>query len=247
MFQPATGLSYQRFFRRLHAAHVFDWYLEIGCRTGRILDLVQGKTIGVDPVFRMQAPVLGRKPQLHLFQETSDAFFAADRLAALGARPVVSFIDGMHLFEFALRDFIGIEAAASPDGVVYVHDCFPFDHAMTTRDLSNLPAIWTGDVWKLIPILQAHRPDLTLTALDAAPTGLLMIEGLDPESRVLSDAMTDILGAYTELTLEEFGVERFFDLLGYTSADEVARNDVPSMAARARPDLALDAPQLVTP
>lgn len=247
MFKRADGISYFRFFRRLHAAHVFDWYLEIGCRNGRILDLVQGKTIGVDPVFRMEKPILGRKPALHLFQETSDAFFAAGRLEALGARPTVSFIDGMHLFEFALRDFIGVEAAADPSGVIYVHDCFPFNHQMTTRDLKNLPAIWAGDVWKLIPILQTYRPNLKLTALDAAPTGLLMIEGLDPNNSTLADALPQIIEAYRDLTLEGFGVEAFFGLLPYTSAAELSRNDVPSMASRARPDLALGDPALVTP
>ncbi|MEL7027396.1 MAG: class I SAM-dependent methyltransferase, partial [Pseudomonadota bacterium] len=149
MFQRASGISYLRFFRRLHAAHVFDWYLEIGCRDGRILNMVQGKAIGVDPVFRLAEPILGRKPALHLFQETSDAFFAADRLHMLGAKPSVTFIDGMHLFEYALRDFIGAEAHADPNGVIYVHDCFPFNHAMTTRDLDNLPNAWAGDVWKL--------------------------------------------------------------------------------------------------
>lgn len=247
MFQRASGISYLRFFRRLHAAHVFDWYLEIGCRDGRVLDMVQGKTIGVDPVFRMEGSVLGRKPQMHLFQETSDEFFAADRLSALGAQPVVSFIDGMHLFEFALRDFIGVEAAAAENGMVYIHDCFPSDHAMTTRDLNNLPAIWTGDVWKLVPILQAYRPDLKLTALDAAPTGLLMVEGLDPSSRTLSDAMSEIIKDYRDLTLEAYGVTAFFELLPYVSTAEIARNDVPSMAGLARPDLVLDAPDLVTP
>ncbi len=32
---------------------------------------------------------------------------------------------------------------------------------------------WTGDVWKLIPILQRYRPDLQLTLFDAPPSGLV--------------------------------------------------------------------------
>lgn len=247
MFNRADGLNYNRFFRRMHKAHVFDWYLEIGCRNGNILDLVQGKTIGVDPVFRLTKPVLGRKPGLHLFQETSDAFFAENRLQALGAQLSVSFIDGMHLFEFALRDFIGVEQASNPDGVVFVHDCFPYDHGMTTRDLDDLPEIWTGDVWKLVPILLEFRPDLKLTAFDARPSGLLMIEGLDPKSITLSDAMPDILKKFTDLTLKDYGTERFFNLLPYRSAEDFSKNNMPDLARLARSDLALPDPEIVTP
>lgn len=247
MFNRATGMSYVRFFRRLHAAHLFDWYLEIGCRDGRILEMARGKSIGVDPVFRLDRPLLGRKPQLHLFQETSDAFFAARRLDALGARPSVTFVDGMHLFEFALRDIAHAEAASDPSGVIYAHDCFPFTHEMTTRDLDRLPPVWAGDVWKLVPILLEYRPRLRLTALDASPTGLLALTGLDPADTTLFDAMDEIVDRYTDVTLESFGVERFYGLLPWVSAAETAKDDMPALAPLARPDLALSEPEVVTP
>lgn len=95
-----------------------------------------------------------------------------------------SFLDGMHLFEFLLRDFIAAEKASGPNGVIAMHDCCPFSHEMTTRDLDNLPqggGAWTGDVWKLIPILREYRPDLKLTVLNAAPTGLVFVSGLKPK------------------------------------------------------------------
>lgn len=247
MFNRANGMNYIRFFRRLHAAHVFDWYLEIGCRDGRILDMARGKSIGVDPVFRLDRPMLGRKPQLHLFQETSDEFFAARRLEALGARISVAFIDGMHLFEYALRDLIGTEAHADPSGVIYLHDCFPYTYKMTTRDLENLPTVWTGDVWKLVPILLEHRPGLTLTALDAAPSGLLALTGLDPSDTTLRDNLETLVRDWRDVTLEDYGVERFFSLLPYQSAADAARNDMPALAPLARPDLALPEPDVVTP
>lgn len=75
MFIPANGFPYRRFFRRLHKKHVFDWYLEIGCREGQILAEVQGKTIGVDPNFIISSDVISRKPGLFLFQDESDGFF----------------------------------------------------------------------------------------------------------------------------------------------------------------------------
>ena len=34
MFKRASGLQYRRFLRRLHAAHLFDWYLELDAGPG---------------------------------------------------------------------------------------------------------------------------------------------------------------------------------------------------------------------
>ena len=82
----------------------------------------------------------------------------------------------MHLYEYLLRDLIATERNSSPDGFIMLHDCCPFDHGMTTRDLDNLPdGPWTGDVWKIIPILQAHRPDLKIDVLDCRTTGLVVL------------------------------------------------------------------------
>ena len=47
---------------------------------------------------------------------TSDDFFASHDLAqVLGGRPVdLAYIDGMHQFEFALRDFMNLERYVGP-------------------------------------------------------------------------------------------------------------------------------------
>lgn len=248
MFIPARGLPYRRFFRRMHRAYVFDWYLEIGCRNGAVLSMVQGKTIGVDPNFRLMGDVFGRKPELLLYQEESDAFFSNERLKKISARLSVAFIDGMHLFEFALRDLINTERHMKSDGVIFVHDCFPRNSKMTTRDLSALPNVWTGDVWKLLPILQEFRPDLKLRAFDAAPTGLLAVSNLNPEQELLSATKIDEIAArYEKQTLEDFGVQRFFELLPYSSAESEARDGFDIVAHLNRPDLVLPELELVTP
>ena len=41
---------------------------------------------------------------------------------------------------------------------------------------------WTGDCWRIVPFLRRHRPDLLLLLLDAKPTGLLLVAGLDPDA-----------------------------------------------------------------
>ncbi len=249
MFSPAKGFPYRRFFRRLHSKYIFDWYLEIGCREGTILSMVQGKTIGVDPHFRLSSGVLGKKPEMLLYQEESDTFFANERLERLGAKISVAFIDGMHLFEYALRDVLNTERSMAPDGVIFVHDCFPRNTKMTTRDLSSLPEIWTGDVWKLIPILQEHRPDLKLTAFDAAPTGLLAITGLDPKQSHLKigTSLDDIVSHYQDMEIDEFGIERFFEQLPFSSALDEVRASFPIAAHLHRPELALPEASIVTP
>lgn len=219
MFLKASGMRYIRFLRLLHEACLFDWYLEVGCRSGRSFAPVRSKTIAVDPFFQAEINIIGKKPALHVFQETSDAFFAGGFLARNGIRLGLAFLDGMHLFEFLLRDFMNTEAAMAPDGVILMHDCVPYGPGMMSRDVDNLPpGPWTGDVWKLIPILQRWRPELRLTVLDCDPTGLVCVSGLRPRSRVLQKNYDRIVTDWREVELESYGVERFFGSFQMTGA-----------------------------
>ena len=225
MFVAATGLHYRDFLAALHQQLRFGWYLEIGSQTGRSLAKSRSPSIAVDPAFRIKYDVAGKKPQLHLFQQTSDDFFAAGQLKTLKARPDFSFLDGMPLFEYLLRDFINTERAGSATSVIALHDCCPFGHAMTTRHLDNIPpGAWTGDVWKLIPILQEYRPDLTVQVLDCAPTGLVVVSNLKPQNRVLARNYDRIVSQYRDLSLADFGVERFFASFPYTDARALAHD-----------------------
>lgn len=221
--QPAraTGLNYLRFLAELHQSLTFDWYMEIGCRRGKSFAEVRSKTIAVDPVFSIRQNVTGVKPELHLFQKTSDDFFASSYLEKNEINISVAFLDGMHLFEYLLRDFIGTERNAAKDGVILLHDCCPWDHVMTTRDLDNIPdGPWTGDVWKLIPILQTYRPDLKISVLDCKPTGLVAISNLDPTNTALQDAYDDIVQTYVDLDLESFTPKVLYSSFDYVSAQE---------------------------
>lgn len=248
MFKQANGLKYTKFMAGLHQDCLFDWYLEVGCRTGRIFANARGKTIAVDPFFRAETNIIGVKPGLHILQQTSDDFFASGFLAAMKAKLSFSFLDGMHLFEYLLRDFIGAEKASDPKGVIALHDCCPFSHEMTTRDLSNLPKqAWTGDVWKLIPILMEHRPDLTITVLDAAPTGVVLVSGLDPKSKVLEKKYDAIVKAYAEMTLKDFGLEAFNALFDYTDTRAFMAEGYPLFKAVMQDPAKALTPEKITP
>ena len=241
MYKRAAGLRYYAFLGALHRAHLYDWYLELGCRLGESFAPVRGKTIAVDPFFRAELNIIGKKPALHVFQATSDDFFASGFLAKNDIRLGLSFLDGMHLFEFLLRDFIHSEAASDPQAVVMMHDCAPFNHAMTTRDLSAIKGAWTGDVWKLVPILQKWRPELKLTMLDCKPTGLLCVSNLQPGNRVLQDNYDQILAEFLDIDIEAFGVERFYGLFDYASAAEEVEQGFPLFRPVALdPSLALE-------
>jgi hypothetical protein len=226
MFNRPADKPYVRFLKRLHRHVLFDWYMEVGCRTGRSFAEVRSKTIAVDPFFRVERNVIHNKPALHIIQQTSDDFFESGFLKAMGVKLGYSFLDGMHLFEYLLRDFMNTEPFSDTKGVIALHDCCPYDHEMTTRDVENAPGeAWTGDVWKLIPILKQYRPDLTITVLGCKPTGLVLVSGLDPTDRTLAKAYDEIIADWTDVTLEDYGVGKFYDLFEYTPVEEIEGSD----------------------
>lgn len=235
-YRRLSGQRYADFLADLHQAMTFDWYLEIGCRQGRTFGPVKSNTIAVDPYFRAEQNIINAKRRLFIFQETSDDFFATGFLKQAGITLGFSFLDGMHLFEFLLRDVINTEAQSSPDGVIALHDCIPFKEAMTTRDLDNLPrGPWAGDVWKLIPILQEYRPDLKITVLGARPTGLVLLSNLDPKNTVLKRNYDKILARYTAQSFADFGPERFYDSYQTVDPEAYAAADYPDFAGVRRP------------
>ena len=55
---------------------------------------------------------------------------------------------------------------------------------------------WTGDVYKILPVLQRYRADLTTIILDTEPTGTLVVLGADPGNTVLAEKYDEILHDY---------------------------------------------------
>ena len=96
---------------------------------------------------------------------------------------------------------MNVERCGTAQSIVLIHDVVPPDIYMASRDRlddfrrarSSHPMWWTGDVWKVISVLQKYRPDLTLDVFDASPSGLAMVQGLDPASTTLSEHYHRIL------------------------------------------------------
>jgi len=224
-FRPAQGPDYFGLLKAMHQTLKPALYLEVGSRTGNSLAMATGDFIAVDPTFVLKRFTTFQGQQGHLFQMTSDAFFESGFLQAMNRKVDFGFLDGMHHFEFLLRDFMNAERLSAPGATLTLHDCCPFNANMTERDRDNVRGrAWTGDVWKVIPILMELRPDLEITVYDAAPTGIVSITNLDPESRVLNDAYDDLMDRYTTLDIETYGASRFYDLFEYAdSADYIAQ------------------------
>jgi tetratricopeptide (TPR) repeat protein len=173
-------------------------YLEIGVFTGRTLRFAGPDTqaIGVDPDPKLQ---FEPPPSTKVYQMTSDDFFAQHDVRALfGGRSVeLGFIDGMHHFEFALRDFINMERLMSPGGTILIHDCYPLDALSAARTYREV--FWSGDIWRLTLILKKYRPDLALHTLAWAPTGMGFVRNLDPASTVLFEHYDAIVAEFAAL------------------------------------------------
>ena len=176
-------MEYLDFLKGLHEAVRPRAYLEIGLRHGDSIALADCPALGVDPAFSLKVE-LG--PEVELLRETSDEYFGrAKPLKPLGGRrPDLAFIDGMHLAEFALRDFIGVERLSPWTGVIVFDDILPRTVEEAARDRRT--RAWTGDVYKLLGVLTRHRPDLICLRVGTQPTGLLVVLGLDPANRILS-------------------------------------------------------------
>jgi SAM-dependent methyltransferase len=179
-------IRYTEILDRLHRELAPAHYLEIGVRHGASLALARGTATGVDPAPALDLAQL--PPTTTILPFTSDDFFARH---ANGIKPDFCFIDGMHLFEYALRDFMNMERRAAPGAVVVIDDVFPNHPVQALRERST--RVWTGDVWRFVEILRKSRPDLFLMTLDVAPTGLLLVAGLDPANRVLWDAYNPVV------------------------------------------------------
>src|SRR4029450_7444050 len=130
---PEPRMTRHELLEGLHKKTRPRTYLEIGIRTGRSMVLSRCRSIGVDPLFKIDNPI---HCDVQLIKATSDDFFAGgEPLAHFDGVPVdLAFIDGMHLSAFALRDFINIEPFMADTGVIVLDDVLPRNGLEAARD-----------------------------------------------------------------------------------------------------------------
>ena len=182
---PEPTMTRHDLLRGLHPVLTPRTYLEIGVNEGASLTLSRAKSIGVDPDFRVRHPL---HCDLDLVKAKSDEFFTRpDALAHFDGVPVdMAFIDGMHLSEFAVRDFINVERHLAPAGVTVFDDILPRNALEAAR--VRRTGAWAGDVYKAVQIIARNRPDLLVVLINTWPTGTAIVVGGDPSSDVLQKA-----------------------------------------------------------
>jgi hypothetical protein len=201
------GEDYFSVLERLHGYLKPRTYVEIGVETGASLRLVQPGTaaLGIDPKPDIAFPLA---EGVRVFSETSDQFFARHQVRAeLDGLPVdLALIDGMHHFEYALRDFINLERLCGPESTILIHDCFPLDRTTALRE--RVMTFWSGDIWRLVVLLKKYRPDLSIHTIATPPTGLGIVRGLDPSSRFLQDNLQRLCDEFLALDYGFLGKDR---------------------------------------
>ena len=190
----------------IHAHLQPSTYVEIGVAEGYSFTQTLPSThaVGIDPHPKIES----HRPGAEIFLLESDDFFAThDLRAVFDGQPVdIAFIDGMHHFECALRDFMNVERYCDDSSTIIVHDCNPIDRESSGR--TGVPGYWSGDVWKLILCLKQYRPDLAISVVDCPPTGVGIVTGLDPTSTVLQDHYDEIYEAFIDLDYSVLAEEK---------------------------------------
>lgn len=176
--QIFPGDYYLAVLKNIHDSLKPETYLEIGIETGQSLELANKDTlsIGIDPIMSLFRRLPSR---VKLFPMESDEFFDRfDLSKELEGRPLdLAFIDGSHLFEQALRDFINIERYANEKTVVIFHDIMPIDQIVANRERRSI--FWCGDVWKVMPLFRKYRPNLKFCLVPVNPSGLMIVKNLN--------------------------------------------------------------------
>ena len=194
------GPDYRAWLAWLHRHLTPRVYVEIGVESGASLSLVQPDTrvIAIDPE-PVGEPLRACPGYGQLFAQTSAEFMAQScELSGLSETGFnLAFIDGDHRFESVLDDFIALERHSAPGAVVVLHDTLPLTESTSGGERHT--GFYSGDAWKVVPCLRALRPDLRLTTLPTAPTGLTVVTGLDPTSHVLETRRELIHQVYARL------------------------------------------------
>lgn len=167
-----------QFLAQLHKLTRPRTYLEIGIQNGHSIALTRVPSIGIDPEFSIEAEI---QADVHLARTTSDEFFTRANPLAHLPEPVIdlAFIDGMHLSEYVVRDYLAVERFTVASSVVVFDDMLPrsVDEAARRRHTQY----WTGDVYKALEALRRFRPDLTVIEVATEGTGTAL--ALFPDAR----------------------------------------------------------------
>jgi hypothetical protein len=180
-------MDYVEMLERLHTAIQPAVYLEIGVDYGRSLTVSRSRSVAIDPGAGLSPGVFLHKPWVKVFRMASDDFFRTENPAAtLEGHPLdLAFIDGLHEFTQVVRDLEHVERWAHPGTIVVIDDVLPrntWEASLTWHE-----GAWTGDVWRIVPFLREHRPDLRCSLVNVWEAGALIVSELNPHHPGMAD------------------------------------------------------------
>lgn len=163
-------MTRHEFLARLHEMLKPKIYMETGVQSGESLKLAHAAelAIGIDPY-----PLIGQSGNQQIFPMYSREYFADD-----SREPQIDlgFIDGSHLIEDVLRDFLGMARKAHFGTVIVFDDVLPYSQEIASRTMPP-GGDWTGDAWKIIPIIRGalglHGVESKM--VNTFPTGLFVV------------------------------------------------------------------------
>jgi hypothetical protein len=175
-------VSRHEFLAALHLALKPKVYLEVGVQYGHSLVLADAAEVayGIDPEPLLFAAPQNQLPNQRVYSMTSDEFFAQGYLS----EPIdLAFIDGSHLVEDAMVDFVNVQKHMRPGGVIVFDDVLPYSEAIATREMPP-GGDWTGDVWKCYFILgemyTGHQINTAPILVNTWPTGTMVLLNVEP-------------------------------------------------------------------
>lgn len=207
--------------QELHEAVKPKFYFEIGVQHGKslMLSLLGTKALGVDPNPLVD---LADDPNRKVLRMTSDDFFVSEHFRVLqstGESPDLVFIDGMHKFDFLVRDLLNVLRWVKEGAVIVIDDIFP-NHprqALPVRVTRN----WPGDVFKVISFLDHFFPSLPRIFLDVRPTGLLVLRKNDGYDEIALDGISEqVRGGQENETPSREILERDFTDINHQRSDK---------------------------
>jgi len=217
-----SAISYKDILKNIFANYNYETYLEIGTNKGHSIRWASNDCIGVDPKFIIEGNIMNNKRSLMLFQKTSDKFFEEDAgKIFLDKKISLSFIDGLHLSEQVIKDFLNTLKYSTEDFLIILHDVIPRTYESSLRD--RVTRFWTGDVWRACKTLNHYfSSKLKFSYVNCPPSGLLFISNRqsdDSPNKIDSYNLEEILHYNSKINSKE--LSQFLKGLDYFDSQDI--------------------------
>jgi hypothetical protein len=163
-FQP---LRYKEFYiQRELKDHADSTYLEIGVSRGDCYNKIRaGRKIGVDP--KRFSSVNDKTEGAMFFESEAPGLFADNHVN-------VCLVDGLHTFKQSLADVLNCARWMAPNGVMFIHDCYPTSQTRAAKTGSG--HAWNGEVWKTMALIKQSQPEWNACTINT-DEGLGIVSG----------------------------------------------------------------------